>query len=138
MLLVEEIERTYRPQAMEKGLELYLEIDPELGGELMLDPLRVRQVLVNLVSNALKFTTEGSITLEVWRGEMDGVPVITFGVEDTGIGIRPKQARCLFDPFIQADRSTSREFGGTGLGLAISKRLVEGMGGTIAIEQVLI
>ena len=134
VLLVEEIERTYRPQAMEKGLELYLEIDPELGGELMLDPLRVRQVLVNLVSNALKFTTEGSITLEVWRGEMDGVPVITFGVEDTGIGIPADAHSQIFEPYLQAERSTTEEYGGTGLGLPICSRLVALMDGQLGFE----
>ena len=134
VLLVEEIERTYRPQAMEKGLELYLEIDPELNGEVMLDPLRVRQVLVNLISNALKFTSEGSITLELWRGEMDGVPVITFGVEDTGIGIPPDAHSQIFEPYLQAERSTTEEYGGTGLGLPICSRLVALMDGQLGFE----
>ena len=134
VLLVEEIERTYRPQAMEKGLELYLEIDPELHGEILLDPLRVRQVLVNLVSNALKFTTEGSITLELWRGVMDGVPMITFGVEDTGIGIPSDAHSQIFQPYVQAERSTTEEYGGTGLGLPICSRLVALMDGQLGFE----
>jgi len=132
--LLEEVERTYRPQVMEKGLELYLEIDPEIEEDILMDPLRVRQVLVNLISNALKFTTEGSITLELWRAEMDGRPVITFGVEDTGIGIPSDAHSQIFEPYMQAERSTTEEYGGTGLGLPICSRLIALMDGQLGFE----
>jgi signal transduction histidine kinase/ActR/RegA family two-component response regulator len=134
VFLIEELERAYRPQVMEKGLELYLEIDPELEGDALIDPLRVRQVLVNLLSNALKFTTEGSITLEVWMGEMDGRPVITFGVEDTGIGIPTEAHSQIFEPYVQAERSTTEQYGGTGLGLPICSRLIALMDGQLGFE----
>jgi len=134
IFLIEELERAYRPQVMDKGLELYLEIDPELEGDALIDPLRVRQVLVNLLSNALKFTTEGSITLEVWKGEMDGRPVITFGVEDTGIGIPVEAHTQIFEPYVQAERSTTEQYGGTGLGLPICSRLITLMDGQLGFE----
>jgi signal transduction histidine kinase/ActR/RegA family two-component response regulator len=134
VFLIEELERAYRPQVMEKGLELYLEIDPDLEGDALMDPLRVRQVLANLMSNALKFTTEGSITLEVWKGEMDGRPVITFGVEDTGIGIPDEAHTQIFQPYVQAERSTTEQYGGTGLGLPICSRLISLMDGQLGFE----
>jgi signal transduction histidine kinase/ActR/RegA family two-component response regulator len=134
IFLIEELERAYRPQVMEKGLELYLEIDPDLEGDALIDPLRVRQVLANLMSNALKFTTEGSITLEVSKGEMDGRPVITFGVEDTGIGIPEEAHTQIFQPYVQAERSTTEQYGGTGLGLPICSRLITLMDGQLGFE----
>src|SRR4029079_12886536 len=92
------------------------------------DENRLRQVLVNLISNAIKFTERGEIVVNVHRdGNISGV---RFEVADTGIGIPPEKQRLIFDPFTQADASTTRRFGGTGLGLAISMRLVQSMGGT--------
>ena len=133
--LTEEVERTYRPQAVEKGLELYLELDPNLPTIAQIDPLRVRQVLVNLMSNALKFTPEGSITIEVWSAEAnDGRPALTFGIEDTGIGIPKESQTLIFEPYMQAERSTTEEYGGTGLGLPICSRLVALMGGELGLE----
>ncbi len=134
-LLIEEIERSYRPQAVEKNLDLLLEIDPEIPSEVIGDPLRIRQVLVNLISNALKFTPEGSITLELWKHTLDdGREGIVFGVEDTGIGIPEDAHSQIFEPYGQAERSTTEKYGGTGLGLPICSRLVSLMGGQFGFE----
>ena len=135
VLVIEEIERTYRPQALEKSLDLLLEIAPDLPSEFMGDPFRIRQVLVNLVSNALKFTPEGSITLELWTDTLeDGREGIVFGVEDTGIGIPEDAHSQIFEPYGQAERSTTEKYGGTGLGLPICSRLVRLMGGQFGFE----
>ena len=134
--LVGELERSYRAQAMERGLELYLELHPDLPETVMMDPIRVRQVLANLVSNAIKFTPSGSITIEVWRGEGDGgEATIGFGVEDTGIGIPHEAMDQIFEPYVQAERSTTEQYGGTGLGLPICSRLVSLMGGVLGLES---
>jgi len=90
---------------------------------------------VNLMSNALKFTPEGSITIEVWSAEAnDGRPALTFGIEDTGIGIPKESQTLIFEPYMQAERSTTEEYGGTGLGLPICSRLVALMGGELGLE----
>lgn len=133
--LAEELERTYRPQALERGIELYLELDPNLPRVAKIDALRVRQVLVNMMSNALKFTTEGSITIEVWTATTEGdLPGLTFGVEDTGIGIPEEAHAQIFEPYMQAERSTTEQYGGTGLGLPICSRLTALMGGQLGFE----
>lgn len=133
--VLEGVADLFQARASIKGLPIEVEANEGSKVSALGDPNRLRQVLSNLVSNAIKFTTEGAVTLRMERSSHERRSRLQFEVEDTGIGIRPEHAERLFDPFIQADRSTSREFGGTGLGLAISKRLVEGMGGTIAIEQ---
>ena len=133
--VLEGVSDLFQARASIKGLTIEIEAKEGSKVSALGDPNRLRQVLSNLVSNAVKFTTEGAITLRMERSSHESRSHLQFEVEDTGIGIRPEHAERLFDPFIQADRSTSREFGGTGLGLAISKRLVEGMGGAIAIEQ---
>ncbi len=100
------------------------------------DPTRLRQVLVNLVGNAVKFTEMGSVTVNVrHRLRDDGMPMVEFSVQDTGIGIQPEAMQRLFDAFIQGDTSTTRKYGGTGLGLAISRNLVELMGGSMHAES---
>ena len=123
--------------AEEKGLELTLE--NEAPGQPVFvkgDELRVRQVLVNLISNSIKFTEEGSITLSVvFENRKDNKIALHFKVEDTGIGIPVEKHEAIFRSFSQADTSTARKFGGTGLGLAISKQLVEMMGGEIWLES---
>jgi PAS domain S-box-containing protein len=113
-----------------KDLELMTSIDEQVPAGVTGDPTRLRQVIVNLVSNAVKFTAEGEVLVRVdaQPGEDDTVRV-RFEVSDTGIGIAPDALDVLFEPFVQADASTTREYGGTGLGLAISKQLVESMGG---------
>jgi signal transduction histidine kinase/DNA-binding NarL/FixJ family response regulator len=119
-----------------KGLELKCEIPPGTGTALRGDPDRLRQVLVNLVGNAIKFTQRGKITLGAeLLEERDTACFVHFFVRDTGIGISKQDQRHIFDSFVQADGSMTRQFEGTGLGLSISKRLVELMGGLIEVES---
>jgi signal transduction histidine kinase/DNA-binding response OmpR family regulator len=121
-------------QADEKGIELLFEISPELPMALVGDPLRLGQVLVNLGSNAVKFTPGGEVTLAIEEIERDDAGVrLRFGMRDTGVGISEAQQQRLFIPFAQADSSISRRFGGTGLGLVISRHLVERMGGRLGM-----
>lgn len=140
--VVGEVERLFAVTAAEKGLVLPVALDPGLPFSLRGDPTRLRQVLANLVGNAIKFTERGRGDIRVHvLGLAPGAheppaPMIRFEVEDTGIGMSAEQQGCLFRPFFQADASTTRRFGGTGLGLAISRRLVEAMDGTIAVESV--
>jgi PAS domain S-box-containing protein len=123
-------------RAQEKGLELLYAISPDVPKVLIGDAGRLGQVLLNLVSNAIKFSASGEIVLTGRREMQQGNPVrLRFEVQDTGIGLSAEQAVRLFQPFVQADASTSRQFGGTGLGLVISKKLVELMGGNIHVES---
>jgi signal transduction histidine kinase/DNA-binding response OmpR family regulator len=123
-------------RAHEKGLEFLLDTDPNLPSSLVGDPMRIGQVLTNLCSNAVKFTERGQITLAASLQEVrDRRVVLLFSVRDTGIGLTPEQQALLFQPFTQADASTTRRYGGTGLGLSISRRLVELMGGQICVES---
>jgi len=123
-------------KAAEKGLELVVDRARGVPRTLVGDPLRIEQVLLNLVSNAVKFTAQGEIFIGVTLEHQVGDHmVLRFTVRDTGIGMTPDQLAGLFEPFTQADSSTSRRYGGTGLGLAISKRLVERMGGQIKVSS---
>ncbi len=127
------------PAAGEKGLELIYDIAPNVPIELRGDPVRIQQVLFNLVHNAVKFTERGAVTVTIEKTgeeEAPGTAVLRFSVTDTGIGLTGEQRKRIFDSFTQADSSITRRYGGTGLGLAISKRLVELMGGGIAVESV--
>jgi PAS domain S-box-containing protein len=130
---------TLKPMALrahERGLEVTCRIADGLPDRLVGDPGRLRQVLVNLLGNAIKFTARGEVTLEAELEDRDGEEVIAhFAVSDTGIGIPEGKRDAIFAPFEQADSSTTRRFGGTGLGLAISSRLVELMGGRIWVES---
>jgi signal transduction histidine kinase/CheY-like chemotaxis protein len=119
------------PRVKDKGIRLEVDVDNDLGGYYLGDGLRVRQVLLNLVGNAVKFTERGSVTVHV---SLNGTR-LHFDVTDTGAGIAPDGLARLFSSFSQVDASTTRRFGGTGLGLAISKRLVEGMGGAIGVDS---
>jgi two-component system sensor histidine kinase/response regulator len=120
----------------DKGIELIFDISPDIPPALRGDPLRLGQVLTNLVGNAVKFTEEGEIRVVGEKLEQVGGKVkLRFSIEDSGIGMTREQADRLFQPFSQADSSTSRKYGGTGLGLAISKRLVELMDGSIRAES---
>jgi PAS domain S-box-containing protein len=123
-------------QAAAKDLELIVNVRPEVPEMVLGDPQRVRQCLLNLVGNAIKFTTRGEVLVEVCLvGHKDGRPLVHFEVRDTGMGIPPDTLNRLFTPFTQADSSTTRRFGGTGLGLSIVRRLVELMGGTAGAES---
>jgi signal transduction histidine kinase/DNA-binding NarL/FixJ family response regulator len=123
--------------AQEKGLSLKIEIGSSVGVAHFGDEMRVRQVLVNLVNNAVKFTSKGEVTIAVSAAEhSDSVQRLRIEVRDTGIGIAPEKLDTLFGRFAQADSSIHNRFGGTGLGLAISQRLVELMGGEIGVESV--
>ena len=120
----------------EKGLEFLFNISPDVPFALEGDPLRLEQVLVNLANNAAKFTQKGEIVLSVRKQqEQEGRVVLRFAVRDTGIGISEEKLKTLFRPFVQADTSTTRQYGGSGLGLSISKRLVEMMDGKIWAES---
>lgn len=124
-------------RAEERGLELTCRIVPSVPRTLVGDAGRIRQVLVNLVGNAIKFTHRGEVAVTVADAEgEDGRREITFSVRDTGIGIPEERQKSVFEAFVQADGSTTRHYGGTGLGLAICTRLVELMGGKISVESV--
>jgi PAS domain S-box-containing protein len=123
--------------AKTRGLPLRLEIDPDAPSRLVGDPVRLRQVLLNLVGNALKFTAQGGVTLAVKMMGRDGERVrVRFAVSDTGIGIPAEKLQSIFQPFSQADGSITRKYGGTGLGLTISARLAALMGGSLQVESV--
>jgi signal transduction histidine kinase/CheY-like chemotaxis protein len=125
-----------RPQAAEKGLALEVDAAADLPAPLCGDAYRLRQVLMNLLGNAVKFTSSGSVRVELrWQPSAGDAVRLQIAVRDTGIGIAPEMQARLFAPFVQADASTTRRFGGTGLGLAISKRLVEAMGGQIGVDS---
>ncbi|NQT70906.1 MAG: PAS domain S-box protein [Desulfobacteraceae bacterium] len=142
--LVEIVEKTCEVVAMrahEKGLDLAFHVMPDVPNYLVGDPVRLRQILINLIGNAIKFTAKGEVFLEVKKqsSELTGKGAkdveLLFSVTDTGIGIPPEKRDLIFDSFTQADSSTTREYGGTGLGLTISKRLVKLMGGVIRVES---
>ncbi len=123
-------------KTQEKGLELLFMTDPSVPTALVGDPLRLGQILINLSNNAVKFTDTGEIVVSTELIKKDDPQVtLKFSVRDTGIGMTEQQAAKLFQPFAQADSSTTRKYGGTGLGLTISKRLAEMMGGEIWVES---
>jgi PAS domain S-box-containing protein len=130
--VVQDAARMVAVRAYEKGLELVVDVAPDAPGRVIGDPVRFRQILTNLLANAVKFTPRGEIELDVGRGPEGGVAI---RVRDTGIGIPSDRREAIFEAFIQADSSTTREYGGTGLGLAICRELVERMGGRIWVEQ---
>ena len=134
--LISEILKTLAPSAHKKGLQLKLEVSPETPRRIVADRVRLRQVLVNLAGNAIKFTEAGEVSVSVKPGKAEeGDRSLTFAVRDTGIGIARGKQDKLFQAFEQADASTTRRYGGTGLGLAISARLVRLMGGRIWLES---
>lgn len=135
--LVEDTLDLFAESAQQKGLELGCLLDPAVPTALRGDPGRLRQILINLIGNAIKFSQQGEVLIHVTRGEETATTVmIECAVTDTGIGIPPEAQARLFQPFSQADSSTTRKFGGTGLGLAICKQLVEQMGGCIGVVSV--
>lgn len=135
--VIEDTRRLFRHQAEEKGLDLRIEIQRDVPLQLVGDPTHLRQVLTNFLSNAIKFTSRGSVTLRIAAlAVQDTQAQILFEVEDTGIGINPKAKAHIFESFTQADPSTTRKYGGTGLGTTIAKQLVELMGGRVGFRSV--
>ncbi len=135
--LLSEVSEMFKARAEEKGLQLVCQTPEELPRWLLGDPLRIRQILTNLLGNALKFTQQGSIYLQTGTTMTHEKRCeVHFSVRDTGIGMDAQTVRDLFHPFTQADSSTTRRFGGTGLGLVISRRIAEQMGGGIEVESV--
>ena len=133
-LLLEEVGDMMAVRAQQKGLEFISLIAPDMPAHVNGDPGRIRQILLNLTGNALKFTSEGEICISVLaEDESDTHVQLRFSVRDTGIGIPSDKAKSIFDAFTQADASTTRKYGGTGLGLSICKRLVALMGGKIGV-----
>jgi signal transduction histidine kinase/CheY-like chemotaxis protein/HPt (histidine-containing phosphotransfer) domain-containing protein len=127
-----------QPVADEKGLELAIDVDPELPEVLIGDPFRLRQVLLNLVSNGVKFTPEGSVTLRIaMAGRVGDKAVVHFSVQDTGVGISPEDQQKLFSDYSQAAAAVARMHGGTGLGLAICRQLVRLMGSDMELTSIL-
>ncbi len=134
--LVESVAEVMAPTAHKKALDLVPVIDPELPSTLLGDPVRLRQILFNLIGNAIKFTPAGSVVIRIEQVSRDhGVCTVRLSVTDTGVGIAPDAQARLFHPFAQADETTTRRFGGTGLGLSICRHLVELMGGSIGVES---
>jgi HAMP domain-containing protein/signal transduction histidine kinase/DNA-binding response OmpR family regulator len=145
--LHEYVERTFRHVAEAKQLDFRMEMDPDLPASMFTDSQRLEQVLRNLLSNAFKFTEKGGVSInmatvtEGWSPDHEVLnharAVIAFSVSDTGIGIAPEKQQIIFEPFLQADGSTSRKYGGTGLGLAISREIARLLGGEIRLASAL-
>jgi signal transduction histidine kinase len=133
--LVNDVERLISPPARQRGLELTCELAADLPALARVDAVRVRQVLLNLASNAVKFTPKGKIAIRVALAPNSAAPAIRFEVRDTGIGIAKAAQAKIFQPFVQQDGSLTRRYGGTGLGLTICKQLVDLMHGTIEFES---
>ncbi|MCX6630786.1 MAG: ATP-binding protein, partial [Candidatus Solibacter sp.] len=127
--------RTLAIRAEDKGLELIFRVAPDVPATVVGDPNRLRQILINLVGNAIKFTSEGEVSVSVSRCAASETSTLAFEVKDTGIGIPTTQQKYIFEAFAQADGSMTREHGGTGLGLSISSQLVHMMGGTLEVES---
>jgi PAS domain S-box-containing protein len=136
MVAVEEVGELLSSAAAEKGLDLIIRIAPDVPRHIVGDPGRIRQILINLANNAIKFTATGHVLLNLEREESaEGEVLLRFGVSDTGIGIAEDRLEHIFDKFTQVDASSTRRYGGTGLGLAISRELVILMGGTLRVTS---
>ncbi len=123
-------------QAGAKGLALRVSFPPHMPSQFIGDPVRLRQVVTNLIGNAIKFTAKGAVTITVTQpSPNDTSQLLHVAVRDSGIGIAPSKLERIFEPFIQADSSTTRRFGGTGLGLSIAQQIVQAMGGEIGVES---
>ncbi|HEY9186643.1 MAG TPA: PAS domain S-box protein [Ignavibacteria bacterium] len=135
-LSIKDILKNLALRAQEKGLEFAYNISSEIPNILIGDQYRIKQIIINLTGNAIKFTEKGYVFLDVQAISKEGDDItLMFTVEDTGIGLTEEQKNKIFEPFTQADSSTTRKYGGTGLGLTISKRLIEAMGGTLWVES---
>jgi CheY-like chemotaxis protein len=129
------LDQTFRHVAEQKGLSFEVQMDPQLPESAFTDLNRLQQILKNLLSNAFKFTSEGAVVLRVARGPAseDSGTMLSFAVQDTGIGIPPEKQKLIFEAFQQADGTTSRKYGGTGLGLTISREIARLLGGSIQV-----
>jgi PAS domain S-box-containing protein len=135
-IMLEQVCDILADKVYRRGLEFSCLVYPEVPSLVQGDPGRLRQILVNLVSNAIKFTNKGEVSIRVSMDqETDGLATVRFAVTDTGIGVSPEQLDLIFQPFSQADASMTRKYGGTGLGLVIAKQLAEMMGGQIGVES---
>src|SRR5690606_39256243 len=141
--LVAALRVKFRPVPSEKGPEFIVEIDESLPGSWHSDPVLVEQIANNLLGNAFKFTHQGHVKLRIERADaglaaragLPGVEALAFHVIDTGIGIEPALMKRIFEPFEQADASTSRQYGGSGLGLSIARRLAQMLGGALLADS---
>ncbi len=137
--ILSEVVSALEPKAKLKNVKLLLELSPELPELIFTDPLRLKQILLNIVGNALKFTEKGKVSIAVSmegvKGDAKTKNEILFAITDTGIGIKPEQASLLFQSFSQADSSITRKFGGTGLGLVLSQRLARALGGNLRLVE---
>ncbi|WP_374077403.1 response regulator [Bdellovibrio bacteriovorus] len=134
--LLDDLKNLLQLPAMDKGLELRFGLDTEIPRTVLSDPTRLRQILLNLIGNAIKFTQQGSVEINVaWhaKDQSSGKDRMEFRIVDTGVGISAEHAERLFQPFVQGDSSTTRKFGGTGLGLALSRQLARAMGGEVSL-----
>jgi PAS domain S-box-containing protein len=129
------VEAMMHSLADQKGLELRMIVDPDVPDRVRTDCARLRQCLVNLIGNAIKFTPSGHVHVRVHVDRSQGVPRLRFDVEDTGIGIAPEKQEQIFEAFVQADGTTTRKYGGTGLGLTITRKLATLLGGTVSVES---
>ena len=132
---VDDVAALLASKAQENNIELIVRIQPDLPSHIIGDAGRIRQIVTNLLSNALKFTRKGHVLISVDGSVVENIAKLRITVEDTGIGIAPEKVQKIFEVFQQADTSTTREFGGTGLGLSISKSLVQAMGGQMGVES---
>ena len=134
--VLKELDSILSLEAAEKGIELQVKCDDNVPANIKTDPLRLRQVLLNIVGNAIKFTLRGSVEVNVKLISTENArSLLAFTVKDTGEGIKPEQVERLFTPFMQADVSTTRKFGGTGLGLVLSKKLANALGGDVILTE---
>ncbi|WP_291515680.1 PAS domain-containing protein [Bdellovibrio sp. ArHS] len=133
--VVKDVLSLLRVNAAEKGLQLGFELDPSTPVEIHSDPTRVHQILLNLVSNSIKFTPSGSVVIRTFGIKRQDRNVAAFEIIDTGIGIQPEQQERIFEVFVQADSSVTRKFGGTGLGLSLSRRLARVLGGDVVVKE---
>src|SRR5262249_26077214 len=132
--LVQDVTAIVQPLVDKHHNHLQVECSDDLG-EMYADQTKLRQALFNLLSNACKFTERGTVTVQVQHGALAGVEWLTFRVSDSGIGMTPEQLGRLFQPFSQAEATTSKKYGGTGLGLVLSRRFCQMMGGDITVES---
>lgn len=133
--LLSELKAVLNLQAMEKGIKLHFTIEGNIPPSIETDPLRLRQILMNIVGNAIKFTEKGFVNVSVEARELENSRKMYFTVTDTGTGIAAEKAKLLFEPFSQADISTTRKFGGSGLGLVLSRKLAQALGGNVALKS---